>query len=150
MMQVKRDGNFVMRPIPTQEQIDFAKKIIQDEIYIQMDSEQKIDPPERRIKEEKNSDGSSKPTKNQVEARNKGAEIYNIMTNSDSNGRASALGRASGGEYIFNWVKETNSWNATRAGAANPTYTGMKNSADMYKIFGSGEEEYYKKGAKLN
>ena len=151
MMQVQRDGNGVMRPIPTQEQIDFAKKTIQDEIYIQMDSEQKIDPPEKRIKEEKNSDGgNNKPTKNQEEAKRKGAEIYNIMTNSDSNGRASALGRASGGEYIFNWVKETNSWNATRAGAANPTYTGMKNSADMYKIFGGGEEEYYKKGAKLN
>ena len=147
-MQVQRDGNGVMRPIPTQEQIDFAKKTIQDEIYIQMDSKQEIEPKEKIIREKKSNDGDNKPTKNQEEARNKGAEIYNIMTNSNSNGRASALGRASGGEYRFDWVKETNSWNATRPGATNPTYTGMKNSADMYKIFGGGEEEYYKKGAK--
>ena len=145
MMQVQRDGNGVMRPIPTQEQIDFAKKTIQDEIYIQMDSEQVIEPKEKKIKEPK-SDGGNKPTQNQKDAKKKGALIRSIISSQDN--VAAKLKAESGGVYDFKWDSRTNSWFATKPGDKNPSFSGMKNSADMYKIFGGGEETYYKEGAK--
>jgi hypothetical protein len=145
MMQVQRDGNGVMRPIPTQEQIDFAKKTIQDEIYIQMDSEQVIEQKEKIIREKK-SDGGNKPTENQKDAKKKGALIRSII--SSQKNVAARLKSESGGVYDFTWDSKTNSWSATKKGDKNPSYSGMKNSADMYKIFGGGEENYYKEGTK--
>ena len=145
MMQVQRDGNGVMRPIPTQEQIDFAKKTIQDEIYIQMDSEQVIEQKEPKTKGPK-SDGGNKPTQNQIEAKKKGALIHSIIYS--GNNVAAKLKAESGGTFDFRYDKPTNSWSAIKPGAEDPTYTGMKTSADMYKIFGGGEETYYKQGTK--
>jgi len=143
MMQVQRD-NGVMRPIPTQEQIDFAKKTIQNEIYIQMDSEQVIEQKEKIIKEKRSND--NKPTENQKDAKKKGALIRSII--SSQNNVAARLKAESGGVYNFKWDSATNSWSAVKEGDKHPSFSGMKTSADMYKIFSGGEENYYKEGTK--
>ena len=153
MIQMSRDGNGVMRPNLTPEQEEKARLIILGKIDAQLDYKQAQEKAPAKEKttitkekaptKEKSTGG---PTDAQINAKNKGAEIYNIISGGVD--VAANLKRASGGEYDFKWNSRTSSWEAIKPGASNPSFSGMKNSGDFYKIFSRGQESYFKEGAK--
>ena len=153
MIQMSRDGNGVMRPNLTSEQEEKARLIILGKIDAQLDYKQAQEKAPTKEKttitkekaptKEKSTGG---PTDAQINAKNKGAEIYNIISGGVD--VAANLKRASGGEYDFKWNSRTSSWEAIKPGASNPSFSGMKNSGDFYKIFSRGQESYFKEGAK--
>ena len=152
MIQMSRDGNGVMRPNLTPDQEEKARLIILGKIDAQLDYKQAQETPakekttitkEKAPTKEKSTGG---PTDAQINAKNKGAEIYNIISGGVD--VAANLKRASGGEYDFKWNSRTSSWEAIKPGASNPSFSGMKNSGDFYKIFARGQESYFKEGAK--
>ena len=158
MIQMSRDGNGVMRPNLTPEQEEKARLIILGKIDAQLDYKKtqekaptKEGPKNNQEKPSSTKDNTkdntkSGPTDAQINAKNKGAEIYNIISGGVD--VAANLKRASGGEYDFKWNSRTSSWEAIKPGATNPSFSGMKNSGDFYKIFARGQESYFKEGAK--
>jgi hypothetical protein len=154
MIQMSRDGNGVMRPNLTPEQEEKARLIILGKIDAQLDYKKtQGKPPAKEGPKNNQEKPSSKkentksgPTDAQINAKNKGTEIYNIISSGD--GVAEKLKRASGGEYDFKWNSRTKSWYAIKPGAKNPSFSGMKNSGDFYKIFSRGQESYFREGAK--
>lgn len=148
MIQMSRDGNGVMRPNLTPDQEEKARLIILGKIDAQLDykkSEEKISKGESGSKGNSGSKGDG-PTDAQVNAKNKGAEIHDIIYSQVD--VAGKLKRASGGEYEFTYDKPTNSWTATKKGAKNPSFSGMKSSGDFYKVFYGGQESYFRDGTK--
>ena len=148
MIQMARDGNGIMRPVLTPEQTEKAREVIMDQIDIQLGQKITKDPPKEN--ETKTPEGN-KLTDAQISAQKKGAEIKQIMSSGeDGKVIAKKLRIASGGQYYFKY--ENGGWSAydeepDELGLAVPQYTGLKYSADMYKIFSTKEQEqYYKQG----
>jgi hypothetical protein len=146
MIQMARDGNGIMRPVLTPEQTEKAREVIMDQIDIQLGQKITKDKPTK----DSGSTGD-KLTDAQISAQKKGAEIKEIM--SSSGPKAEKLRIASGGQYYFKYVKN-DGWSVydeepDELGLAVPKYTGLNNSADMYKIFSTkAQEQYYKQGTK--
>jgi hypothetical protein len=148
LVDMQRDGNGILRPVLTKDQMDLAEKIVNGEIDIQMG--QKIT---QATPEKDSGSTGNKLTDAQINAQKKGAEIKQIMSSGeDGKVIAKKLRIASGGDYYFKY--ENGGWSAydeepDELGIAVPKYTGLKNSADMYKIFSTKEQEqYYKQGTK--
>ena len=155
MIQMSRDGNGVMRPKLTPEQEEKARLIILGKIDAQLDYKQDQEAPakekttitkEKAPTKEKSTGG---PTDAQINAQNKGAEIKKILMSGQN--IAQQLQDASGGDYYFKW--ENGGWSAydedPNNQGANPKYSGLKKSADMWKIFSTAsQEQYYKQGTK--
>jgi hypothetical protein len=135
-----------MRPVLTPEQTEKAREVIMDQIDIQLGQKITKDKPTK----DSGSTGD-KLTDAQISAQKKGAEIKEIM--SSSGPKAEKLRIASGGQYYFKYVKN-DGWSVydeepDELGLAVPKYTGLNNSADMYKIFSTkAQEQYYKQGTK--
>lgn len=146
MIQNSRDGNGVMRPLITKDQSDRAKEIIENNINAQLG---KKTIPDKPVKPPTTPAGN-KLTDAQINAQKKGAEIKQII--SSGKDVAKKLRIASGGDFYFKYEKD--GWSAyeeepDELGLAVPKYTGLKYSADMYKIFSTKEQEqYYKQGTK--
>ena len=155
MIQNSRDGNGVMRPLITKDQSDKAKEIIENNINAQIGKKVIEDEPPKASTPSGSTGGG--PTDAQINAQKKGAEVKKIMSSGeDGKVIAQKLKDASGGDYFFKW--ENNGWSAydeePNNQGATPKYTGLKTSADMYKIFSTkAQEQYYKQGTttkKLN
>ena len=148
MIQMARDGNGIMRPVLTTEQIEKAREIIMDEIDIQLGQKITQDEPPKPPAGDKLTDA-------QISAQKKGFEIQQIMSSGeDSKTISNKLRIASGGQYYFKKEKN-NTWSiydAVKPGDfsfKDPKYTGIKTSADMYRIFSTrDQEQYYKQGTK--
>jgi hypothetical protein len=146
MIQNSRDGNGVMRPLITKDQSDRAKEIIENNINAQIGKKVIEDEPSKASTTSSPSEGGL--TDAQINAQKKGAEIKQIMSGEFSE-RAAKLKIASGNQYDFIWNNSTKSYSAIKIGAKNPTFTGLKTSADMYKIFSTkAQEQYYNQGTK--
>jgi hypothetical protein len=146
MIQNSRDGNGVMRPLITKDQSDRAKEIIENNINAQLGKKTIPDKPVKPSTTSSPSEGG--PTDAQINAQAKGAEIKQIMSGKFSE-RAAKLKIASGNQYDFIWNNSTKSYSAIKIGAKNPTFTGLKTSSDMYKIFSTkAQEPYYNQGTK--
>ena len=144
LVDMQRDGNGILRPILTKDQMDLAEKIVNGEIDIQMGQKVSQDEPAKAPKPPT----GDKLTDAQINAQTKGAEIKQIMSGKFSE-RAAKLKIASGNQYDFTWDNSTKSYSAIKIGAKNPTFTGLKTSADMYKIFSTkAQEPYYNQGTK--
>ena len=156
MIQMSRDGNGVMRPNLTPDQEEKARLIILGKIDAQLDYKQAQEKAPAKEKttitkekaptKEKSTGG---PTDAQITAQNKGAEIKKILMSGQN--IAQQLQDASGGDYYFKW--ENGGWSAydedPNNQGANPKYSGLKKSADMWKIFSTAsQEQYYKQGTK--
>ena len=153
MIQNSRDGNGVMRPLITKDQSDKAKEIIENNINAQIGKKVIEDEPLKPT----TPPAGDKLTDAQINAQKKGEEVKKIMSSgADGKVIAQKLKDASGGDYFFKW--ENNGWSAydeePNNQGATPKYTGLKTSADMYKIFSTkAQEQYYKQGTttkKLN
>jgi hypothetical protein len=149
MIQMARDGNGVMRPVLTQEQTEKAREVIMDQIDIQLGQKITKDPPTK----DSGSTGD-KLTDAQISAQKKGFEIQQIMSSGeDSKTISNKLRIASGGQYYFKKEKN-NTWSVYdgkphELGFKDAKYTGIKTSADMYRIFSTrDQEQYYKQGTK--
>ena len=157
MIQMSRDGNGVMRPNLTPEQEEKARLIILGKIDAQLDYKQEKAPPKEGPKNNQEKPSSTKentkentkggPTDAQINAQNKGAEIKKILMSGKN--IAQQLQDASGGDYYFKW--ENGGWSAydedPNNQGAKPKYSGLKKSADMWKIFSTAsQEQYYKQG----
>jgi len=146
LVDMQRDGNGILRPVLTKDQMDLAEKIVNGEIDIQMGMKVSQDKPTK----DSGSTGD-KLTDAQINAQTKGAEIKQIMSGKFSE-IPEKLRDASGGQYYFKW--ENNAWSAydqePNNKGAKPKYSGLKNTAEsMYKIFSTKEQEqYYKEGTK--
>jgi hypothetical protein len=147
MIQMARDGNGIMRPVLTTEQIEKARETIMDEIDIQLGQKITQDEPPKPLAGDKLTDA-------QISAQKKGAEIQQIMSSGeDSNTISNKLRIASGGQYYFEKEKD-NTWTVYdgkpgELSFKDPKYTGIKTSADMYRIFSTrDQEQYYKQGTK--
>ena len=147
MIQMARDGNGIMRPVLTTEQIEKARETIMDEIDIQLGQKITQDEPPKPLAGDKLTDA-------QISAQKKGAEIQQIMSSGeDSKTISNKLRIASGGQYYFKKEKD-NTWTVYDGKPGefsfkDPKYTGIKNSADMYRIFSTrDQEQYYKQGTK--
>jgi hypothetical protein len=150
MIQMARDGNGIMRPVLTPEQTEKARQVIVDQIDAQIGQKITQDEPTKASGGSGSSGAGGGPTDAQINAQKKGAEIKQIMSGKFSE-RAEKLKIASGNQYDFKWNDSTKSYSAIKVGAKKPTFTGLKNSADMYKIFSTKEQEqYYDKGTKSN
>jgi hypothetical protein len=148
MIQMARDGNGIMRPVLTTEQTEKARQVIMDQIDAQIGQKITQDEPTKASGGSGSSGAGGGPTDAQINAQKKGAEIKQIMSGKFSE-RAEKLKIASGNQYDFKWNDSTKSYSAIKVGAKKPTFTGLKNSADMYKIFSTKEQEqYYDKGTK--
>jgi hypothetical protein len=146
MIQNSRDGNGVMRPLITKDQSDRAKEIIENNINAQIGKKVIEDEPSKASTTSRPSEGGL--TDAQINAQKKGAEIKQIMSGEFSE-RAAKLKIASGNQYDFIWNNSTKSYSAIKIGAKNPTFTGLKTSSDMYKIFSTkAQEPYYNQGTK--
>ena len=146
MIQNSRDGNGVMRPLITKDQSDKAKEIIENNINAQLGKKTIPDKPVKPSTTSSPSEGG--PTDAQINAQAKGAEIKQIMSGKFSE-RPAKLKIASGNQYDFIWNNSTKSYSAIKIGAKNPTFTGLKTSSDMYKIFSTkAQEPYYNQGTK--
>jgi hypothetical protein len=147
LVDMQRDGNGILRPVLTKDQMDLAEKIVNGEIDIQMGMKVSQDEPTKPTKPPE----GDKPTDAQINAKTKGAEIKQIMSGKFSE-IPEKLRDASGGQYYFKW--ENNAWSAydqePNNKGAKPKYSGLKNTAEsMYKIFSTKEQEqYYKEGTK--
>ena len=149
MIQMARDGNGIMRPVLTQEQTEKAREVIMDQIDIQLGQKITKDPPTK----DSGSTGD-KLTDAQISAQKKGFEIQQIMSSGeDSKTISNKLRIASGGQYYFKKEKN-NTWSVYdgkphQLGFKDAKYTGIKTSADMYRIFSTrDQEQYYKQGTK--
>jgi hypothetical protein len=153
LVDMQRDGNGILRPVLTKDQMDLAEKIVNGEIDIQMGMKVSQATPS------KDSAGSSgdKLTDAQINAKTKGAEIKKIMSSGeDGITIAKKLRIASGGDYYFKY--KDGGWNVydeepdnklIALGLVVPKYSGINSSADMYKVFSTKEQEqYYKQGTK--
>ena len=146
MIQNSRDGNGVMRPLITKDQSDKAKEIIENNINAQIGKKITQDEPSKAS----TTPAGDKLTDAQINAQKKGAEVKQII--SSGKDVAKKLRIASGGQYYFKYEKD--GWSVydeepDELGLAVPKYTGLKYSADMYKIFSTKEQEqYYKQGTK--
>ena len=147
MIQMARDGNGVMRPVLTTEQIEKARETIMDEIDTQLGQKITQDEPPKPPAGDKLTDA-------QISAQKKGAEIQQIMSSGeDSKTISNKLRIASGGQYYFKKEKD-NTWSVYdgkpgELSFKDPKYTGIKTSADMYRIFSTrDQEQYYKQGTK--
>jgi hypothetical protein len=144
MIQMARDGNGIMRPVLTPEQTEKARQEIMNQIDYQLGQKITQDEPAKPTKPPE----GDKLTDAQINAQTKGAEIKQIMSGKFSE-RAAKLKIASGNQYDFTWDNSTKSYSAIKIGAKNPTFTGLKTSADMYKIFSTkAQEPYYNQGTK--
>jgi len=149
LVDMQRDGNGILRPVLTKDQMDLAEKIVNGEIDIQMGMKVSQDEPAKAS----GGSGSTgdKLTDAQINAQTKGTEIKQIMSGKFSE-IPEKLRDASGGQYYFKW--ENNAWSAydqePNNKGAKPKYSGLKNTAEsMYKIFSTKEQEqYYKQGTK--
>ena len=130
----------------TPEQEEKARLIILGKIDAQLDYKKSGEKaPAKEGPKNNQEKPSGGPTDAQINAKNKGTEIHDIIYGGVD--VAGKLTRASGGEYIFKYNKRDNSWSATKKGATNPSFSGMKNSTDMWKIFSTAsQEQYYKQG----
>jgi hypothetical protein len=161
MIQMSRDGNGVMRPNLTPDQEEKARLIILGKIDAQLDYKktQEKAPTKESPKNNQGKASSTKdntkdntkggPTDAQITAQNKGAEIKKIiMSGKDV---AKKLRIASGGDYYFKY--ENGGWSVYDEDpynlGAEPKYSGLNHSADMWKIFSTpAQEQYYKQGTK--
>lgn len=154
LVDMQRDGNGILRPVLTKDQMDLAEKIVNGEIDTQMGMKVSQATPS------KDSGGSSgdKLTDAQINAKTKGAEIKKIMSSGeDGITIAKKLRIASGGDYYFKY--KDGGWNVydeepdnklIALGLVTPKYSGINSSADMYKVFSTKEQEqYYKQGTKI-
>ena len=145
MIQMARDGNGVMRPVLTPEQTEKARQEIMNQIDYQLGQKITQDEPSKPTTPPE----GDKLTDAQINARTKGAEVKQIMSGKFSE-RAAKLKIASGNQYDFVWNNSTKSYSAVKIGAKDPTFTGLKTSSDMYKIFSTKEQEqYYKQGTTI-
>ena len=149
LVDMQRDGNGILRPVLTKDQMDLAEKIVNGEIDIQMGMKVSQDPPTK----DSGSTGD-KLTDAQISAQKKGFEIQQIMSSGeDSKTISNKLRIASGGQYYFKKEKN-NTWSVYdgkpgELSFKDPKYTGIKTSADMYRIFSTrDQEQYYKQGTK--
>jgi hypothetical protein len=151
MIQMARDGNGVMRPVLTPEQTEKARQEIMNQIDYQLGQKITQDEPSKASTTSSPSEGG--PTDAQINAQKKGEEVKKIMSSGeDGKVIAQKLKDASGGDYFFKW--ENNGWSAYDEDPGNrgatPKYTGLKTSADMYKIFSTkAQEQYYKQGTTI-
>jgi hypothetical protein len=129
--------------------MDLAEKIVNGEIDIQMGMKVSQDPPTK----DSGSTGD-KLTDAQISAQKKGFEIQQIMSSGeDSKTISNKLRIASGGQHYFKKEKN-NTWSVydgepNELSFKDPKYTGIKTSADMYRIFSTrDQEQYYKQGTK--
>ena len=149
LVDMQRDGNGILRPVLTKDQMDLAEKIVNGEIDIQMGQKITQATPAKASTISGSTGGG--PTDAQINAQTKGAEIKQIMSGKFSE-IPEKLKDASGGQYYFKW--ENNSWSVydedPNNQGAKPKYSGLKNTAEsMYKIFSTKEQEqYYKQGTK--
>jgi hypothetical protein len=157
MIQMARDGNGIMRPVLTPEQTEKARQEIMNQIDYQLGQKITQDEPPKASTNSGSTGGGDKLTDAQINAQKKGEEVKKIMSSGeDGKVIAQKLKDASGGDYFFKW--ENNGWSAydeePNNQGATPKYTGLKTSADMYKIFSTkAQEQYYKQGTttkKLN
>ena len=146
MIQMARDGNGIMRPVLTPEQTEKAREEIINQIDYQLGQKITQDEP---LKPPKPPEGD-KPTDAQTSAKTKGFEIQQIMSGGFSELEIEQkLKVASGNQFTFKYKKATNTYDAIKIGAKNPSFTGLKTASDMYKIFSTGaQEQYYKQGTK--
>jgi hypothetical protein len=146
MIQMARDGNGVMRPVLTSEQTEKARQEIMNQIDYQLGQKITQDEPPKPTKPPE----GDKPTDAQTSAKTKGFEIQQIMSGGFSELEIEQkLKVASGNQYTFKYKKATNTYDAIKIGAKNPSFTGLKTASDMFKIFSTGaQEQYYKQGTK--
>jgi hypothetical protein len=146
MIQMARDGNGVMRPVLTPEQTEKARQEIMNQIDYQLGQKITQDEPPKPTKPPE----GDKPTDAQTSAKTKGFEIQQIMSGGFSELEIEQkLKVASGNQYTFKYKKATNTYDAIKIGAKNPSFTGLKTASDMFKIFSTGaQEQYYKQGTK--
>ena len=152
LVDMQRDGNGILRPILTKDQMDLAEKIVNGEIDTQMGMKITQDEPTKASGGSGSSGSGGGPTDAQINAQKKGAEVKKIMSSGeDGTVIAKKLRIASGGDYYFKY--ENNGWSVydeePNNQGAKPKYTGINASADMYKIFSTkAQEQYYKEGTK--
>jgi hypothetical protein len=152
MIQMARDGNGIMRPVLTPEQIEKARQVIVDQIDAQIGQKITQDELSKASGGSGSSGAGGGPTDAQINAKTKGAEVKKIMSSGeDGKVIAKKLRIASGGDYYFKY--ENNGWSVydedPNNQGAKAKYSGINNSADMYKIFSTkAQEQYYKQGTK--
>ena len=151
LVDMQRDGNGILRPILTKDQMNLAEKIVNGEIDTQMGMKITQDEPTKASTTSGSTGGGDKLTDAQINAQKKGTEIKQIMSGKFSE-VPEKLKDASGGQYYFKW--ENNSWSVydedPNNQGAKPKYSGLKNTAEsMYKIFSTkAQEQNYKQGTK--
>ena len=147
LVDMQRDGNGILRPVLTKDQMDLAEKIVNGEIDIQMGQKITQDEPTKASAGSGSTGGGDKLTDAQINAQKKGAEIKKIM--SSSGDKAQELQNASGGKYKFVWIPAKKSWNVILISSGSLAFEGLKTSSDMYQVFSSKEQQqYYNQGTK--